>query len=235
MIYFNPPLVLNKIQMKVVSYLDYHRKRFNFLTVIVFDIIKPGSLLEVAPCEHTFNLRFNTIAYTLGYKSSLCDLDNPFRHIHYDLMDIPKKYTWPVVERQFDLVLAAEVIEHLPVNMELVLRFLARYVKPGGRLLIQTPNAVALKKRMVMLAGKNPFEQIRKPGFVSLHGHGHIREYTIDELIGYGKANGLSVEKKWCLNYFFYGSLKARLYNAAVKLLPNRFHDGITILYKKPL
>jgi len=214
-----------------MDYLDYHRKRFNLLTVIVKDMIRPTSILEVAPCEFTYNLRFDGRTHTLGYGSELTKHDNILRHTEYDLQKISSKETHPVIGK-FQMVIASEIIEHLTVSMDLIFKFLSSYVEEGGYLLIQTPNAVALKKRLAMVFGNNPFDMVRKTPNDAM-GHAHIREYTMKELVKIGTDNELKAEKKWCLNYFYYESPKARLYNIVSKILPSTLHDGITILLKK--
>lgn len=62
----------------------------------------------------------------------------------------------PYEDAFFDLVLFASVIEHL-YNPHTVIREIARVLRPGGMLLLEAPNAVALGRRMDALLGRNPF------------------------------------------------------------------------------
>ena len=61
----------------------------------------------------------------------------------------------------YDVIVFAEVIEHLYTAPELVLPYLRELLVLGGVLLLQTPNAVSLRKRAKLLLGVNPFERIR--------------------------------------------------------------------------
>jgi hypothetical protein len=109
---------------------------------------------------------------------------------------------------------------------------LNKLVRAGGFVLIQTPNAASLKKRVALLFGNNPFEMIRadyQPG-----NGGHTRELTMRELVDHAKKNGFEVVEQHCHNYFDYGhSNKARLYKFLCDLMPASLRDGITILIKK--
>ena len=89
------------------------------------------------------------------------------------------------------LIILAEVIEHLYTAPSLVLAFLKTFLAPGGILLIQTPNAASLDKRLALLRGRNPYEPIRE----SRQHPGHFREYTGPELAAYCAEAGLTVEE----------------------------------------
>ena len=60
----------------------------------------------------------------------------------------------------------------------------------GGVLVVQTPNAVSLPRRLAMLGGRNPYELIREDAT----NPGHFREYTAAELRRYAAVAGLAVE-----------------------------------------
>jgi SAM-dependent methyltransferase len=57
--------------------------------------------------------------------------------------------------REFDLVIAAEVIEHV-VETEAFLAHCAAVLKPGGTLILTTPNLLFGVNRLRMLLGKTP-------------------------------------------------------------------------------
>jgi SAM-dependent methyltransferase len=58
-------------------------------------------------------------------------------------------------EREFELVVAAEVIEHV-VDTEAFLEHCAAVLKPGGTLILTTPNLLFGVNRLRMLLGKTP-------------------------------------------------------------------------------
>ncbi|HOD50115.1 MAG TPA: methyltransferase domain-containing protein [Candidatus Hydrogenedentes bacterium] len=62
----------------------------------------------------------------------------------------------PYDDSFFDIVLFASVIEHL-YNPSHIIAEIARVMRPGGILIVETPNAVALGRRLDALWGENPF------------------------------------------------------------------------------
>ena len=84
----------------------------------------------------------------------------------------------------------AEVFEHLYTAPDYFLGFIRTLLKPGGYLLIGTPNAVSLNRRVSMLVGRNPYDRIR----TTINNPGHFREYTTAELRAYGEAANFDVE-----------------------------------------
>ena len=129
-----------------------------------------------------------------------------------------------------DLIVLAEVIEHLQVPPQAVLECLVSWLRPSGELLLQTPNAVSLAKRLRMLRGYNPFMMPQQPGDCS----GHIREYTVAELKDLGRHAGLEVREVAVLNYFKHAAWKGELYRRLCGVLPSGLRDGITIAYARP-
>ncbi|HEY2859997.1 MAG TPA: class I SAM-dependent methyltransferase [Terracidiphilus sp.] len=107
-------------------------------------------------------------------------------HVTFDLLNARDVSEWPQCG-PFDLIVFSEVIEHLHVAPAYVLAFLGSLLSPQGVLICTTPNAVSSAKRILMVTGRNPYEQLR---FYS-HNPGHIREYTRDELVAVAAEVGL--------------------------------------------
>jgi hypothetical protein len=121
------------------------------------------------------------------------------------------------------------VLEHLHVSPVHVLEFLATGLVPDGHLLVQTPNAASLPKRLRLLLGRNPYEPIREDAL----NPGHFHEYTVDELLAAGQAAGLSLVEWFTANYFDHGSRKSRAFVAAGPLVPPRLREGVTVWFRK--
>ena len=96
----------------------------------------------------------------------------------------------PYPDDTFDAVLFAEVIEHLTQDPTFALVELHRVLKPGGQLLITTPNIFRLQNVMDMLRG-------RRNIFHPYSGHGvygrHQREYGLGELLDLVRGCGYAV------------------------------------------
>jgi SAM-dependent methyltransferase len=104
----------------------------------------------------------------------------------------------PFDDGTFDVVYMAEVFEHLRINPIFTARELHRVLRPGGKLLLRTPNLYSLpgfysllvKGTAYSCASDSLFDQynmINNLGFF-----GHIREYTYQELTGFLKRIGFA-------------------------------------------
>ncbi|OFZ16563.1 MAG: hypothetical protein A2X86_12265 [Bdellovibrionales bacterium GWA2_49_15] len=95
----------------------------------------------------------------------------------------------PFADNYFDCIYAGEVIEHL-VDTDRFLQEIERCLKPGGHLLITTPNLVSFENRVRILFGIYPIWVN-----YNLTGSGHIRAYTPSILKKQLQACGLTVKK----------------------------------------
>jgi 2-polyprenyl-3-methyl-5-hydroxy-6-metoxy-1,4-benzoquinol methylase len=212
-----------------IIYQKYHLPRFKFALKMALKY-KKGSAVEIGPYVIASNLIKQGLQVdAIGFLSEKVKGINKYIEFNLEsLRDVQK----PAISGSYDLVIAAEIIEHLNVDLDLIYKQLYALTAPGGVLIIQTPNAVALKKRMSMMMGKNPFEMVRSdytPG-----NGGHIREFTIKELQTHAIKNGFSLLETHCLNYFDYShSFKARLYKFFTNLCPASLRDGVTIVLKR--
>ena len=100
-----------------------------------------------------------------GLPFVLCDL----------LEDDPSEF-----KDRFDIVALLEVIEHMPQPAYVVLSKVATWLKPGGLILLTTPNLFRLRNLARMAAGRDLFDRFLypEPG----HGLGHQLEYSADHL-----------------------------------------------------
>jgi len=97
-----------------------------------------------------------------GYKMFGADLDPAAAALLGDTFktaDLSRSLPWP--DAFFDAALSVEGIEHLENRHEYV-RELARVLKPGGTLVLTTPNIVSLRSR-VRFRGSGFFHQDPRP------------------------------------------------------------------------
>jgi trans-aconitate methyltransferase len=137
---------------------------------------------------------------TLGFGSSVDSVSAVSKsvpHIAFDLNRVQHSSEW-IKLPQFDLIVFAEVIEHLYTAPEVVMQFLCSGLAKGGCCIVQTPNAVSLHKCILFICGRNPYERIR----VDNTDPGHFREYTKRELLEIGGSAGMIAIKHDYRNYF---------------------------------
>jgi SAM-dependent methyltransferase len=85
---------------------------------------------------------------------------------------------FPFGEASFDVVLFCEIIEHLQIDPVAVLREIHRVLRPGGTLILTTPNVSRLENVTKMIAGVNIYDPYSGYGAYGRHN----REYNKHEL-----------------------------------------------------
>jgi glycosyltransferase involved in cell wall biosynthesis/SAM-dependent methyltransferase len=81
-----------------------------------------------------------------GGQTFECDVD------HFDA----ERDAWPYPDASFDTVLCCELIEHLPADPMHMMSEINRILKPGGHVLITTPNLGSLRAIAGILQGYHP-------------------------------------------------------------------------------
>jgi SAM-dependent methyltransferase len=213
-----------------------HARRYEALLEKVQELAPEGAwILDVGQAYEAEKLRElpGAVVDTLGFGDERFPPHEGERHIPFDLKAAqgtwPEWETWPHFEG-YDVVVCAEVIEHLPVSPAPALRFVGSALRPGGWLVLQTPNAASIGNRLRLLAGRNPFEELRN----DLVSPGHIREYTVDEVLELGRAAGLEPGGWLTANYFETGSRANVAFRRLEPLVPRRLRAGVTAWLQRP-
>lgn len=100
------------------------------------------------------------------------EMEMSFDHFNIELEEFP----YP--DNFFDLVLFCEILEHLVQDPVKVLREIKRVLRPGGMLVLTTPNACRLENVARMVAGVNTSDPYSAYGPYGRHN----REYTRHEI-----------------------------------------------------
>lgn len=215
------------------EYLLFHKDRYQYLMNELGRYLptegqkKDFRVLDIGPAYQTYLMRalFDIQVNTMGFDHPVNKRNTGENHFRVDL-NHSGRFKEEVILH--DLIIFSEVIEHLFTPVEEVLQFILKFLKPGGFIILQTPNAVSTFKRMKMMAGYNPFELLRPSR------DGHFREYTVPELRDFFTVMGLIVTRVDCRNYFNYPGPYQKVYRWLNRLLPAGVKDGITITGIKP-
>jgi SAM-dependent methyltransferase len=99
----------------------------------------------------------------------------------------------PVAADSVDVVIMSELIEHL-VDTDAALEEVRRVLRPGGALLLSTPNLAAWYNRGLLALGTQPvFSEVSLRGIYGRPGHqvaGHLRLFTRRALTEFLAARG---------------------------------------------
>jgi SAM-dependent methyltransferase len=219
-------------------YLAYHKLRYRYLMEVLDGLLRrePAgrsgnvSILDVGPSHQTTLIRLlfpNPVLATMGYHNPHLTGLNTVLHTHFDLNQACQESNWPS-GNHYDLIILGEVLEHLYTPPTMVLRMFRSLLRPGGHLVIQTPNPVSLMKRLLLLKGHSPFEIIRDDTM----NPGHYCEYTVPDLLYLARIADYAVDQYSVTNYFGEPNW---LYDLACRLLPGPLGDGITMVLRRPM
>jgi SAM-dependent methyltransferase len=106
---------------------------------------------------------------------------------------------FPFPDGQFDLVLCMEVLEHLGLDPLFMISEINRVLKPGGALLLTTPNINATRNIGKMLLGYSPYLYAS----FTLNHDRHNREYSPNEIHPLLVEGGFLPEKIFTRNVYF--------------------------------
>lgn len=97
---------------------------------------------------------------------------------------------FPFADASFDVVCCLQLLEHLAVDPMHMMSEINRVLKPGGTLVVTTPNVVRHANLVAMVLGEHPY------GWAPYNGHDtnrHNREYTPHEVRSLADAAGFDV------------------------------------------
>ena len=135
----------------------------------------------------------------LGFRVRACDFaPERFRAHQVEFQRADLTQHLPYEDASFDFVVAVEVVEHVS-DHGTFFRECARVLRPGGRLVLSTPNIVSLKSRLrFALTG---FFYSFKPLGGTDDGLEHVASLTPDQLRDRGRRAGLVLESVACDKY----------------------------------
>ncbi|MDJ0734435.1 MAG: methyltransferase domain-containing protein [Nostocaceae cyanobacterium] len=214
---------------------SYANRRQHILDVIK-KVAQPGAkILDVAAGQGNFSLSLAELGYEVTWndlREELIDyvkLKWEYGTIHY----APGNVFTLGFDSQFDVVLIAEIIEHV-AHPDEFLKKIAQMVKPGGYIVMSTPNGEYFQNRLPKFSecpDPSQFESIQ----FQPNSDGHIFLLHLDEIEFLAKQANLSIiETKLFNNTLTNGYLKLRY---LLDFMPRKFIDQFEIFtnYIPPL
>jgi 2-polyprenyl-3-methyl-5-hydroxy-6-metoxy-1,4-benzoquinol methylase len=147
--------------------------------------------------------------------------DVEFRPVDLDAVD------WPVHDGEADVVTAVEVIEHLE-NPWAFVRSLARIVKPGGWVVVTTPNQLSALSLLTLLV-KRRFSAFQDSAYPA-----HRTALLESDLVRIAAAAGL---EQIAVAYSGRGRLPLTAFHVPARVarrVPRVFSDNLLVIGRKP-
>jgi SAM-dependent methyltransferase len=126
--------------------------------------------------EYGETLRLPALGEEHALVSALCDVEHE---------------TLPFADASFDGVLCCEILEHLTADPTAMLRQIHRVLKPGGWMVLTTPNVANVVNLLHLAHGRNvyhPYEADYGPTWR------HNREYTTAEVVDLVNGTGFEID-----------------------------------------
>lgn len=215
------------------EYFRYHRYRFAAMLAAMLRIAEPAGAPRVLEIGVTPG-HYTQLLVGAGYRVSGIDLDPDTRaalwtRLQVDVANVNlEREGLPYRDQTFDWVVFSEVIEHMRFTPLTLLREFRRVLKPGGRLIISTPNELYLKSRLRTIARAFGWQSLSTRQefrtMMALEGDAiyttHARIYTMAELHWLLEQAGFTVElRSYEAAYEWVGVEARRLLTAPHRVL----------------
>lgn len=174
-----------------------HKKRYKKDLEVINKYFKGGKILDLgaSPFHITYCLKqwgfdvtgvdINPDSFTAFLKKYELDI----KKANIETEKLPYK------NNTFDFIIFNEVFEHLRINPILTLKEINRVLRPGGILLLTTPNLYAIHKILMFNLGRSFNDAYDEFNKLNIYGYmGHIREYSTKEVRKFLKNTNFKIE-----------------------------------------
>lgn len=240
-------------QVRYYGYVYAYARRLRATMDMVRRVAPPaGTILDVAAAQGNFSLQLAELGYRVTWNDLRAGLADYVRLKHEcgEIQFAPGNVFDLGYESAFDVVLITEIIEHV-AHPDDFLRKIGQLVKPGGHVVMTTPNGGYLLNRLPKFSDCADPSQFEAMQFAP-NSDGHIFLLHEDEIAGLARRAELELRQiELYTNPLTNGHLKTevllkvlprslvtRLDAATAKLpapLRRRLHTGMAALFSRPM
>lgn len=211
-------------QVRYYGYVYAYQRRARETLDLIQRVARPGAkILDVAAAQGNFSLRLAEMGYRVTWNDLRAELADYVRlkHERGEIEFAPGNVFDLGFDGLFDVVLITEIIEHV-AHPDEFLQKIGRLVKPGGHVVMTTPNGGYFRNPLPKFsecADPSQFEAVQfKP-----NSDGHIFLLHVDEIPALAAKAGLKIEEiRICTNFLTNGHVKTE---SLLKVLPKRCVD----------
>ena len=178
---------------------DYFEKFFRQSTIRVYHLIDQlrelglsrGSVLEIGSLCGQFAMPLRRLGFDVtavdryrAYQGAYAGFVTHMRKAGVHVVETERHDETEIIAAlgQFDAVISVAVIEHIPHTPREFLGMLASHVRPGGLLVLDTPNIARYWNRKRLAEGLSIHPAIEDQFHSTIPFEGHHREYTAQEM-----------------------------------------------------
>ena len=208
------------------SWFDYYSG--NHSTRIAFDLTMVEQYVEKGTPIVEFGsspLLLTGAMVAQGHSVTGVDIDpsryeDAARQLHLDIVKCDvERGSFPFANETFGVAIFNEIFEHLRIDLIHTFNEIRRVMKPGGLLLLSTPNGRSYANLVNLLIHDNGLDTSIYSAFEGLSSHGylgHVREYTATDVIDFLEAVGFC-----CEEVVFRGRFATNMGQVAARLIPS--------------
>lgn len=184
------------------GYMESKWHAYNSIATNCLSLLPPGARIldfGAGPCDKA------AVLSRIGYNcSAVDDLEDDWHQIgsnrdklcefarsHRVELSVSDRVPPEFAQSSFDMVMLHDIIEHFADSPRSLLLELIGLLRPGGYLYITVPNAVNLRKRLLVLSGQTNYPRYAAYFWSGNTWRGHKREYVKDDLAQLCKYLGL--------------------------------------------
>jgi 2-polyprenyl-3-methyl-5-hydroxy-6-metoxy-1,4-benzoquinol methylase len=173
----------------------YSNRRNSTIEMVQEVIPAGGRILDMAGAQGNFSLTLAELGYNVTWNDLREELIDyiKLKHEHGTINFAPGNAFELEFEQPFDCVVATEIIEHV-AHPDDFLRKLANLVRPGGYVVLTTPNGAYFRNKLPRFSDCENPEVFEEKQFQP-NSDGHIFLMWPDELDSLAERAGLRIDK----------------------------------------